>query len=672
MKLSKKDKSFVLLIASSLIVLWAIFSLVSNVFFSATFRVSDAGKIVANNDEQWFNSARQLKQSDFKDKILLLNFWNYSCVACTRSIADIKKLEDEFGSKLMVISIHSPKFENEKNRGAIKKSILRRDIEHVVINDSDLKISKKFNIKSWPTLVLINPHGAAVKVYDEKSGFAGLKKDIKNLVSKYKYQLNRNSLPIVLEKHDMISNVLSFPTRLEYTSDFSYKSGHNPALFISNSGKNNIIVTTLSGEIILQIGSGVDGLNGGFKDGNFETALFRNPRGLAYSSKKLYIADVGNHAIRVIDFETQQVTTLIGTGKNGSIIQDNKVHDANGVALSSPSDLEFFSLDENKKGSIAIANSGTNQILLYNLKKNTISVLAGDGLKEMRDGKYPNNSLAQTSSMSYYDHKLYFTDSGSSSLRVISKDGEVKTLIGKGLNESGHVNGDKLKALMQNPLAITVDDTGAYIVDSFNHSIRRYDFASLQIRDLIGGKASGDAVGKKTEFDEPEDIVPVLNSFYIADSNNNRIVIIDRYGYSDSEVLNVMPPLKLPKEGFLQYLPNLQKSEAIKVKSGSEISLKIDLKSGWKINELGPSFVNLLELKKKSQANLVANFDWNAIKKNQVKLPKLKSGNRYAIQGSIYYCEDKKNALCYIKSYEQEMEGDSDEDISEVVIRLGY
>lgn len=663
--LSHKDKSLLLLISASLIIFWSIYSFFSYIFFNATYRISDVNKIITEENNQWLNLSRPLETSDLKGRIILLDFWTYACVNCIQALPEIKKMEQQFGSKLTVIGVHSGKFDNEKDPRAIRKAVLKYDITHPVINDSQLKIWNNFEIKAWPSFVLINPHGDVEKIYSGENELLRVKKDIKKLIKKYKYQINRDALPIRLEKHDLIGNVLSFPTKLEYVNNFSYKSRHVPAIFISNSGQHNIVVTSLVGDIILKIGSGKEG----FEDGSFDVASFSSPQGLLYFAEKLYVADKGNHALRVIDFKEGKVTTLIGSGQRGEVVENNgEFSEAKDLELASPTDIEFFP----NKETIAIANSGTHQILSYNLKSQKISILAGNGSEGIDDGKYPENSLAQTEDMSAYGHKLYFIDSESSSLRSLDENGNVKTLIGKDLFKFGHENGGIDKALMQHPLGLIVDDTGAYISDSFNHTIRKYDFSSGQIRDLIGAKKRGDGVGSAsaTQFDEPDGIVAVLDRFYVADSNNNRILTIGR-GSLNSELLDVMPPLKLPKEGFLEYLPNLQKIAPIKVKSDSEILVKIEVKKGWKINEMGPSFINLLSMEKDREAVMIESFDWQSVKKKEMKFPKLKSGKNYLLQGTIYYCEDKKNSLCYIKSYEQEIIADDDEKGAEIGIELG-
>jgi thiol-disulfide isomerase/thioredoxin len=663
--LSKKDKSLLLFIAAGLIVLWVVYSLLSFIFFKATFGNSDVSKIISEEKQQWFNISKPLTKEDLKDRIILLDFWTYACVNCVQTFPEIKKLEEQFGSKLLVIGVHSGKFSNEKNSAQIRNAILKYDISHPVVNDPDFKIWQNFNVDSWPTFILLNPHGRVVETYVGENEAIKIKADVKKLISKFKYNLSREPLPIVLEKNDLIRNVLDFPTQMTYAPDFTYKSRHVPVIFIANSGQNNIVATSLSGEIILRIGSTT---KSGFSDGSFDAATFKSPQGMIYDSGKLYVADTGNHALRVIDFKEGKVSTLIGSGQRGDIVDsDSEFPVTRDFSLASPSDIEFFP----DKNNIAIANSGTHQILTYNLRKQTIAVLAGNGSEGLDDGKYPDNALAQTADMSVYGRKLYFIDSESSSLRVLDENKNVKTLIGKGLFDFGHVNGDKNSALMQHPLGLLVDDTGAYISDSFNHVIRKYDFATGQIRDLVGAKKAGEGLGgaSSTQFNQPEGIIAILDRFYIADSNNNRIVIVGR-GNLNSEILDVIPPLKLPKEGFLEYMPNLERVESISVKSDSEITIKINLKSGWKINERGPSFINLLEMTGNKEANLLSSFDWHQVKNKEMKLQKLQQGKDYILQGVIYFCEDKKNALCYVKSYEQKIIADSKEKSVEIQIKL--
>ncbi len=644
MVITKKDIKLILLIVSTIIVLWFCFLSISSLFS----KINSNSNLdnLTNNKSEWLNSARNIKAGDLKNRIILVDFWTYACVNCLHMIPEIKKLEEQFGNRLTVIGVHSGKFDNEKLINSIQKAVLKYNIEHLVVNDADFKIWKSFGASSWPTMILLDVNGQVVKKYQGEVSGAVIAKDVKKLVKKYSFQLNHHSLPIVLEKNKTVDHFLKFPSGIDFAHNFSYKNIiKTNGLVVSNTGDNTILVTSLNGNSLLEIGSGDIGSN----DGNLNDASFNAPRGLLFKNNILYVADTGNHLIRKVNFKTGKVTTIAGTKNNGlAIVGDNK---ALKTDLSSPWDLEFFP-DHNH---IIIANAGTHQLLKYSISSGIISPFAGDGNEDLVDGKYPNNSLAQPSGLSAFGSNLYFVDSETSSLRVINKSGVVRTLIGRGLFDFGHKNGAAKKALMQHPVGLSADDTGIYIADTHNHVIRKFDLQGKKLSDY-SGDVRGDGIGSKknTSYNEPEAMVAVLDKFYITDTNNGRVVELDRRS-GNSKLLNILPPLKMPRDGLLEYLPNLAKIPSITVKSESEIELSFEMKKGWKINDLAPSFFNLVEVKNDEEANLIASFDSEMIKFGTAKLPKLSKKYTYYLQGTVYYCEDTANAICLIKSYEQKL-----------------
>jgi thiol-disulfide isomerase/thioredoxin len=659
MNLSKKDKSFILLIVAVIVIFYSLYSLFSYLFFSATFYKSEVSNLFqsqqSSSSQTWLNTSRPIEISDLKNRVILLNFWNHDCLDCEYISLKIKKLEHLYGNSLTIIGVYSKESKNiDDEKSQIVKSILKNNVTYPVIIDNDLKISSSFDIKNIPALVLIDIHGKVKEIYNNEKDLSKIEDDIKNLIKKFKYSLNYKSLPLFFEKNTIADNVLNFPSKILYVKSFKYKSLEVPAVIIANSGDNNIIVSNLFGEVIAKIGS----KKVGFTDGNFEEAAFNSPHGLLYNDGKLYVSDTGNNSLRQVDFETEKVTTLIGIlGKKGEKLGKDSVS-AQNFDLANPSDIEFFPNHNN----IAIANLGTNQILSYNLKKQEISVLVGNGSEGNDDGKYPNNSTSLVSDIFSYNGKLYFIDLKSALLRVLDESFNVKTLIdGK---EIGKLN---------NPSGLFVDDTGVYITDSSNNMIKKYEFSSGKISNFIGSKKNGDGLGSasETEFNEPNGITSDLHNFYVSDSGNNRILSINR-GNLKSDLLDVIPPLKFSKEGFLEYLPNMQKIENVEIAEDKEIKVEIDLEEGWKINEKGPSFLNLLEITGEKKANLLASFDWNAVKTGNIKLSKLHSKNNYVLQGVIYYCEDKQNSLCYVKSYEQKLIAISDSKNEKIIIKLDY
>src|SRR5436190_16207974 len=107
----------------------------------------------------WLNAGKPLTLKDLKGKVVLLDFWTLCCINCIHVMPDLEKLEKKYANELVVIGVHSAKFENEKNSESIRKAILRYGLRHPVVNDADQKIWNAYDCSSWPTLVLIDPEG---------------------------------------------------------------------------------------------------------------------------------------------------------------------------------------------------------------------------------------------------------------------------------------------------------------------------------------------------------------------------------------------------------------------------------------------------------------------------------------------------------------------------------
>ena len=93
-------------------------------------RAEKAGSTLTNR----FRSPRS------KGKVVLLDFWTYGCINCIHILPDLKRLEEKYEKNLVIIGVHSAKFENEGETENIRKIILRYGIEHPVVNDAEYKI----------------------------------------------------------------------------------------------------------------------------------------------------------------------------------------------------------------------------------------------------------------------------------------------------------------------------------------------------------------------------------------------------------------------------------------------------------------------------------------------------------------------------------------------------
>src|ERR1051325_6278110 len=256
---------------------------------------------------EWLNTDRPISMRELRGKVVVLDFWTYCCINCMHIIPDLKRLEHKYANELVVIGVHSAKFTAEKGTENIRQAILRYEIEHPVVNDHDMQIWQEYTVRSWPTVFLIDPAGKVVAYMSGEGVYAQLDGYIANVIETFdaKKMIDRRPLNLKLERQRSPSSVLAFPGKV-------LADEKSRQLFIADSNHNRIVLLSLDDAAVKSvIGSGQIG----FADGNFETASFNHPQGMALDGNTLYVADTENHAIRAVDLTNQTVKTIAGTGE---------------------------------------------------------------------------------------------------------------------------------------------------------------------------------------------------------------------------------------------------------------------------------------------------------------------------------------------------------------------
>jgi thiol-disulfide isomerase/thioredoxin len=256
---------------------------------------------------EWLNS-RPLTKTELKGKFVLLDFWTYCCINCMHILPELKKLEQQYGNNLIVIGVHSGKFETEKIADNIREAIARYEIQHPVINDSDHELWSAFGVNVWPTVVLIDPAGRIVWRRSEEFRAPDVAKVIGAAMNLYRSQgvLNERPLRWALEESKEKDTPLRFPGKI-----LADEPGNR--LFISDSNHNRVVIATLQGELLDIVGHGAVGRT----DGDYQKATFNHPQGCALAGEILYVADTENHLLRKVDLTKKTVVTIAGTGEHG-------------------------------------------------------------------------------------------------------------------------------------------------------------------------------------------------------------------------------------------------------------------------------------------------------------------------------------------------------------------
>ncbi|MGV0028578.1 thioredoxin-like domain-containing protein [Phormidesmis priestleyi] len=485
----------------------------------------------------WLNTDHPFSLKNLKGRIVLLDFWTYCCINCLHVLPDLKYLEQKYQNCLTTIAVHSAKFDHEKETENIRQAILRYDIEHPVLIDSDFRVWQHYAIRAYPTFVVIDPQGYVVatvsgegkrdfldeligKLIEEAKGTISSSYP-QGVASSYPQGVAPPELTFILEKQqNPLITPLAFPGKVlaDEESDF-FESPTRGRLFIADTGHHRIVVSTLKGEVLQVIGTGKPGLT----DGQFSAAQFSAPQGMAIDATHqiLYVADTGNHALRRVDLKRGMVETIAGTGQ-----QSHTLHPHGGkaleIALNSPWDLVFI------KNQLFIAMAGSHQIWQLQLETGLLTTYAGSGAEGWADGT-TYAAFAQPSGIATNGKSLFVADSEISSIRSISLDiPEVKTVCGSGdLYGFGDVDGIGEAVRLQHCIGITFAEGGLWIADTYNHKIKRVNPTSGFCQTILGDGNPGNQDGKNAQFFEPSGLTATQTYLYIADTNNHAIRRVD-------------------------------------------------------------------------------------------------------------------------------------------------
>jgi thiol-disulfide isomerase/thioredoxin/sugar lactone lactonase YvrE len=465
-------------------------------------------------DADWINVSAPLQLEDLRGKIVLLDFWTYGCINCIHIIPDLKRLEAEYAEELVVVGVHSAKFDNEGQTENIRRIVRRYEVEHPVLNDNAFLTWRAYDVRAWPTVVVIDPFGKYVGSLSGEPLYERIQPIIDTMAREYRAAdvLNLEPLP-QWQPEDMASDTpLRFPGKV-------LADPASNRLFIADSNHNRIVVTALDSYEVQDV---IGGRAAGWQDGDFAAAQFFRPQGMTLVENVLYVADTGNHSIRAVDFDARTVATVAGTGQQGY------ERDASGpgqqMALNSPWDLVAHD------GTLYIAMAGPHQLWAYDIASGEIGPYAGSGREALTDGQLRQAALNQPSGIDTDGEVLFFADAEASAIRTadLDPDGAVNTIVGTGLFDFGDRDGTGDDVLLQHPLGIAVAGDGSlYIADTYNNKIKRIDPQTRESVTFLGSGEPGLADGDAPQFYEPGGLDVAGGKLYIADTNNHAVRVVD-------------------------------------------------------------------------------------------------------------------------------------------------
>ena len=125
-----------------------------------------------------------IKLADLKGKVVLVDFWTYSCINCIRTLPYLEDWNAKYADKgLVIVGVHTPEFEFEKNIDNVKAGVKKFGIKYPVLQDNDKGTWDAYANQYWPRKYLIDSEGFIRYDHIGEGGYAETEKIIQTLLA---------------------------------------------------------------------------------------------------------------------------------------------------------------------------------------------------------------------------------------------------------------------------------------------------------------------------------------------------------------------------------------------------------------------------------------------------------------------------------------------------------
>jgi thiol-disulfide isomerase/thioredoxin len=170
------------LIAAAVVFLAIIFiGLDESISINPDSGIKKAPNLVGISD--YLNTSPEKLSNDMENKVILYDIWTYSCVNCIRTLPYITAWNEKYAEQgLLIIGIHSPEFEFEKNAENVKVAMDKYGIDYPVVLDNDMKTWKAFENNYWPRKYIADHQGILRYDHIGEGGYQETEKIIQQLL----------------------------------------------------------------------------------------------------------------------------------------------------------------------------------------------------------------------------------------------------------------------------------------------------------------------------------------------------------------------------------------------------------------------------------------------------------------------------------------------------------
>lgn len=153
----------------------------------------------------WINS-EPLTMEELKGKVVLIDFWTYTCINCIRTFPYITSWYEKYKDDgFVVVGVHTPEFEFEKKTTNVEAAILQHKLQYPVAQDNDFATWDAYNNRYWPAHYLVDAEGNIRYVHFGEGKYEETEKAIKTLIEEAGKDVSETELTNVDEQPSLFS-----------------------------------------------------------------------------------------------------------------------------------------------------------------------------------------------------------------------------------------------------------------------------------------------------------------------------------------------------------------------------------------------------------------------------------------------------------------------------------
>ncbi|MCU0625914.1 MAG: hypothetical protein MUF21_05425 [Gemmatimonadaceae bacterium] len=405
-----------------------------------------------------------------RGRVVLLDVWTAGCINCRHLVPTLHAIERRYGDAIAILGIHSGKYPAERDPAFIAHACARLGITHPVLDDRRFRTWRAFAVRAWPTLVVIDHLGFVVAMHAGEC-------TIEEIAPYLDLLVHASGHPITPHVPGA-SPTASAAAALRFPGAVALHPRDPARIAIADAGHARILVGTFAADAASCVITAVhgDGVSG-YRDG--DAPRWGDPQGLAWrDDDTLLVADTGAHALRALDTRTGRARTLAGTG-----VRVRTDADRAAGAMASPWGLAVAG------DTCWIAMAGTHQLWRHDGASGRTHVAAGTGGEALVDGPALAALLAQPTALAVEGDgpRCWIACAEGNAIREFDRDaGTVRTLVGTGLFDFGHIDGVGDEVRLQHPQGVAWDAARGrlLIADSYNGALRALDPGTRRVTTL--------------------------------------------------------------------------------------------------------------------------------------------------------------------------------------------